>query len=337
MSGAPPSEPPSNQLLSSYKSWQERTAFTTRTITVSVVILSVLALFGLDLTTQLGNIPAFSVFHFEVYRLILSPFVNNSVITSIIMLLFFPAMGTQIEQQMGSAAFAGLFLSLTLCTNLAFAAICTFLSFFGMPEALLLDCSGFWVQLFSIITLDCMKNPELPRRLMCFPFDIPSMYFPLALFGFFCLFGGFQLSFAVGILVGYAWHRGHLDMFKLSDSYVESLEDTGGMLYSTSRNSTGWIFTVRGASATPSNGGAGYSAVSTSEHGGTMQRSGPSSIGGFGGSTAPTANAIKPGESFPGRGNTAGGPASAPAPTRAEDMKARRLAALAPQDASERV
>jgi hypothetical protein len=320
---APASEPPQNQLLATYQAWQAKTAYVTRAIIISVGVLSVLSLIGLDLTMYLGNTPAFSVFHFEIYRLVLSPLVGNSIITLIIMLFFFPAMGTQMEQQMGSAAFGGLVVSLTLIINFTFAFACTFLSFFGMPEALLQECAGFWVVLFAIITIDCQKQPDAPRRLMCFPCDIPSMYFPLALFGFFCLFGGFQLSFAVAIVVGFAWSRGMLDKAKLSDSFVESLEESGGLLYNTSRDATGWIFTVRGGDGGSAPGGGGaYSAVRTNE---------PMNRGGFGGASASDAGAggnaagsAKPAEKFPGHGNAAGGTRAV-----ADDMKARRLAALA--------
>ena len=321
-----PAEQPgaTNQLLSSYKAWTEKTGYMTRTITITVGVLSLLSLFGMDFTMYLSNIPAFSVFHFEIYRLVLSPFVNNSIITFIIMLLFFPTMGTQMEQAMGSAAFGGLFLSLTLCTNLAFAFICTFLSFFGMPEALLSECAGFWVQLFSIITIDCMKNPDQVRRLMCIPFDIPSMYFPLALYAFFSLFGGVQLSFGVAILVGYAWSKGVLDKFKFTDNYCESLEDTGGFFYNIARNSTGWIFTIRSDGTSSGNNTGGYSMVSMndSSHGNSMGSFGGASTSNTG-NTAPT----KPGEQFPGRGNTAGGSRA----IAVDEMKERRLAALAAQ------
>jgi len=333
-SGGQPSQPPQeNQLLSAYKGWQEKTAYATRFLVLTVTILTILSFVGLDLTLYFSNIPAFSIMHFEIYRIVLSPFVSNSFITLILMLFFFPQMGTQLEQQLGSAAFGGLVLSLTLITNTAFAALCLFLSIFGMPEAMLYECAGFWTVIFSLITIDCMKNPEQPRRLLCFPWDIPSQYFPLAMYAFFCLFGRFELSFLVAIGTGYAYAKGFLDKAKFSEPYLESLEDTDGVLYNTSRTGTGWIFTIR----QDGSGGGMYAPVSTAESAQQMNRSslgGGSTRGGFGGnarsalgSASSGSGVSKPGEQFTGRGNVLANSGGSLQLSDAE-VKARRLAML---------
>ena len=329
-SGGQPEQPQENQLLAAYKGWAEKTAYTTRTIVLTICILTLLSIFGLDFTLYFANIPAFSIMHFEIYRIVLSPLVSNSFITLILMFFFFPTMGTQLEQQLGSAAFGGLVLSLTLITNIAFAALCLFLSIFGMPEAMLWECAGFWTVIFSLITIDCMKNPEHPRRIMCLPWDIPSQYYPLALFGIFCLIGRFELSFLVAIGTGYAYSRGFLEKAKFSEPYLESLEDTDGMLYNTSRNAAGWIFTIR-QDGSSGGGGGGYAPVSTTDGALQMNRSTGGSggtRGGFGGSSsaaAASATPSKPAEQFTGRGNVL---ANSTLSLSDDEIKARRLAML---------
>jgi len=331
-SGQQPGQPPQeNQLLAAYKGWQEKTAFVTRFLVLTVSILTLLSFVGLDFTVYFANIPAFSIMHFEIYRIVLSPFVSNSFITLILMLFFFPQMGTQLEQQLGSAAFGGLVLSLTLVTNIAFAALCLFLSIFGMPEAMLYECAGFWTVIFSLITIDCMKNPEQPRRLLCFPWDIPSQYFPLAMFAFFSLFGRFELSFLVAIGIGYAYSKGFLDKAKFSEPYLESLEDTEGVLYNTSRTGAGWVFTIRQDGS--GGGGGGYAPVNTTESAQQMNRSlgGGSTRGGFGGSASASSGAAnsgsKPAEQFAGRGNVLANSGGSLLLSD-DEVKARRLAML---------
>jgi hypothetical protein len=38
-----------------------------------------------------------------------------------------------------------------------------------------------------------------------FFFSVPTLYYPLALFGLFSIFGGFQFSYLLSIGVGYAY------------------------------------------------------------------------------------------------------------------------------------
>lgn len=66
------------------------------------------------------------------------------------------------------------------------------------------------------------------------------MYMPLALYFLICIFEGFQLSYALSILVGYMSQKGYLDRFKPSSYYFEQLESANGWLHSISR-SRGWV------------------------------------------------------------------------------------------------
>ena len=83
---------------------------------------------------------------------------------------------------------------------------------------------------------------------MFIPVDIPSKYFPLALYGLFSLFGGPQLDLLVAIFVGYLSSKGHLDRVKPSSYQLEQLEAAGpgpggllrGLFHSVSR-ARGWV------------------------------------------------------------------------------------------------
>jgi hypothetical protein len=81
--------------------------------------------------------------------------------------------------------------------------------------------------------------PDVPRRLMCIPIDIPSRYFPLVLYLFFTLLSGPELSYALGMFVGYLYMIGKLDSIKPSTQRLQHIE-TAGFLSSLSRYS-GWI------------------------------------------------------------------------------------------------
>lgn len=66
------------------------------------------------------------------------------------------------------------------------------------------------------------------------PVDIPSKYFPLVLYGFFCLFSGLLLSYFLSIVIGYCYAMGYMEKFKISDTALGQSE-ASGVLASVSR------------------------------------------------------------------------------------------------------
>lgn len=47
---------------------------------------------------------------------------------------------------------------------------------------------------FALLVTECMAMPDVPRQMLFIPVQIPSKYFPLVLYVFFCLFSGPQLG-----------------------------------------------------------------------------------------------------------------------------------------------
>lgn len=152
--GGTAANPPSNPFLDSYRAWSERTPFITRITTILVLVVYILSFF-FDLDNYLTNIPLRSVNYFEFYRILLSPLVGNSIIFLIIMLLSFPAIGTKMENSMGSGAFLFLMLTIDIAINLSFLSLCYILYFSGVSDALLWPCADFWTILFALISIDC--------------------------------------------------------------------------------------------------------------------------------------------------------------------------------------
>ena len=328
---------PGGSILSSYNSWAAGVPFVTRSTLVSISVIGILSLFGLDFSDYLANVPYFTLYRFEIYRILTSVFMNNSIISVIFMWLFFPAMGARMEQQQGSATFGWLLYASAIAINLAFVAICFVGSMF-YGGVILAECSGFWSVLFTLITLDCLAMPDQPRRLLCIPVDIPGPYFPLALFAFFSFFGGFRLDLALGIAVGFGYKEGYLEKLKPADGYLRRTRgQEGSILYNAARNYDGYIF-VQNAS---------YDPMPHEASGGSAPALGSSTIPSFsnitgfggqgGGQQAAEATAVPVAEveAFPGRGTKLAGDGGGwgidGGTVSKEDAKARRLAALEQQ------
>ena len=62
-------------MLSSYNAWKASVPFVTRTVLLTVTVLGILSLIGFDFGDYLANQPAYTLYYFEVYRVVLSVFV----------------------------------------------------------------------------------------------------------------------------------------------------------------------------------------------------------------------------------------------------------------------
>lgn len=154
------SQPPAsndNPVLTYYREWSEKTPYVTR-VTMIVLVVSYLVSFFVPSDSVLGNTTYFSILNFEVYRLILSPLVGNSIFNIVLIALFFPGMGGRMESSLGSSAFLVLMGTLTLMTNVIFVVLCIFLYYVAnVAEAVFYTCSGFWLVLFGLITIECLQ------------------------------------------------------------------------------------------------------------------------------------------------------------------------------------
>ena len=146
-----------NPILTFYREWSDKTPFVTRSAMI-LLLVTYLVSFPVDLDAYFGNVPYFSILNFEVYRLFLSPFVGNSIFNVVLMALFFPAMGARMESSIGSSAFLILMGTLSTMTNVAFVLICLLLYYVGnLALAVFYSCSGFWLVLFGLITMECLQ------------------------------------------------------------------------------------------------------------------------------------------------------------------------------------
>ena len=330
-----------NPVLNAYQAWAERTPAVTRSTMVAVVGLYLFSWIW-DLDRALGNVTDCTLFRFEVYRIIFSPIVGNSLLNTIVLGLFYPLMGSRMESSIGSSLYLWLLGFITVLTNVVFNLCCLLLYFANMPEALFYSCSGFWVPLFGLITIECMLTPEAPRQLMFIPVNIPSMYFPLVLYAFFALFSGPQLDFLLALGVGYLYSKGFFDRFRPSSTYLESLEAAGGVLHQISRvrgyvlagglGHDAWLPTNAAQVVRESGDSRGsYQPVQQQQQqqgssGGWGGIAGFGSSSSSGGATAASGSGGEKVEAFPGSGHKLA--SSAPAPASKEAIAARRLEKL---------
>lgn len=150
------STPPPNPVLQYYQNWSEKTPYVTRTTTIGLVVIFLLTIFW-NADVYLGNTTYFTLMSFEIYRIILSPLVGNSVFALVFIFLIFPQLGMKLESTMGSGQFLSTMGTITILSNVGFNVICLLLYFMKNAEALFWNACGFLPIIFGVLTIECMQ------------------------------------------------------------------------------------------------------------------------------------------------------------------------------------
>jgi hypothetical protein len=138
----------------------------------------------------------------------------------------FVQLGRSLEAKWGSLKLLAFMLQTALLVNVVFTAVCLALYYAsGSPLVLLATSQGFWTILMTLITLDC-HSPNSPptRRLLFLPFQIPTVYYPIALLALFTLFSGVRVDMYTATAIGYAQVHGYFTQWEVTEQTLRGLE-----------------------------------------------------------------------------------------------------------------
>ncbi|KAL3758603.1 hypothetical protein ACHAWU_008357 [Discostella pseudostelligera] len=287
--------PPPNPVLTAYESYLRDTPLITRYV-LNATVISYFTSFFFNPAFLLANIPVFTIFKFQLYRIVTSPLICTDILSLFFTFMGFMNHGVRLEQSMGSSLFAALFFTLTIVTNTLFLILSILLWGVTSSSNYLAAASlGIWTVLLGIIAVECSEAPRDTKRRLFF-IEVPALYYPLVLLALFSMFAGVKLPYCLGVAVGYAYGHGKLNRLKVKVETARKWEnrETGGCL-------SGFVqragFVTLGMASGPNawltgNGGTG--------------RTGDSSGGGGGGGPVPVRAPIDPAStttsSFPSTG-----------------------------------
>mmetsp|Transcript_38452 Transcript_38452/g.82045 ORF Transcript_38452/g.82045 Transcript_38452/m.82045 type:complete len:343 (-) Transcript_38452:226-1254(-) len=223
--------PPPNPVATAYESYVRDTPLITRYVLNSILI-SFFAGFFFSPAYLLANIPMFTIFKFQLYRVVTSPLICTDILSLFFAFMGFMNHGVKLEQSMGSSLFAVLFFTLTIATNVLFLIISILLWGLTNSDSYLVGASlGIWTVLLGIIAVECSEAPPETKRRLFF-LEVPTLYYPLVLLALFSMFAGPRLPYFLGVAVGYAYGHGKLDRWKVKVETVRKWEnrDQGGCL-----------------------------------------------------------------------------------------------------------
>ena len=184
----------------------------------------------------LANIPYFTIYGFQIWRLFTTAFITTGLLSIIFSLLFWYRDAVQLERENGTIKYMLTFFMQNFFIQILYCSITLIISIIIQNTILLrtkitprgVRNEGLWPILMCDLTLLCLNNPEADMRFFFFPCNIKAKYYPLVLFAIFTVLSGFNIDFEIlcGIGFGFLYHYYLRNKLEISDTFALRVENS---------------------------------------------------------------------------------------------------------------
>ena len=197
---------------------------------IITIILFVLNIKLKCISFYLINIPYYTVFHLQIWRLVTSVFVTTNIFQIILAFFVWIKYASLLETSLGTIKYTLIFFINAICIQIANLFI---LSTFYLintkyfkPEFKYQKNCGIWGIVMCEMTLLCLSNPESPMKLFLLPFTIKAKIYPILLIFLFMLVNYLEMDAEIlsGVLFGFIYYYYLKSNLQISDSFVQKLE-----------------------------------------------------------------------------------------------------------------
>jgi membrane associated rhomboid family serine protease len=190
-------------------------------ITITSYFLSWFTNFMLNFT----NIPLYTIYKFQLWRLMSSVFMTLSIINILFAFIAWLPDALKLEKSTGTVRYFFNFMINSILIQIMYTTMILIISLF-LNQILLMPSSGLWPMILAEITMLCLSNPNGQLQMMFIPCMIPSKFYPWALFGFFTLLNmNLQFDILAGILYGYLFFYFLKNKLQFSDEFISRAEN----------------------------------------------------------------------------------------------------------------
>ena len=213
-----------------------RMPFFIKIVVFSTLIFYLINLFTSYISFYLVNIPYFTIWNFQIWRLVTTPFITTSIINIILSLLFWYRDAVKQEEEKGTIKYMLNFFIMSFFIQSLYCLLMLLITLIVQNTVILrlklntgtLENSGLWPILMCELTLLCLSNPDQEMRFFCFPCIIRAKYYPLVLFCFFTIISGFNVDFEIICAIGFGFlFQYHLyNKLEISDSFALKVENS---------------------------------------------------------------------------------------------------------------
>ena len=186
-----------------------------------------------SISFYLSNLALYTIFHFQIWRLITTSFMTTSVLNILFAMISWVKDASSLENKLGTIKYMLIFFMNTFFIQIIYCLILLIAYIISRNKNILIlnyyngkvENSGLWPIIMAELTLLCMSNPESLMRLFFFPCEIKAKFYPFILFTIFLILN-FQIDFGVlsRIIYGLLYHFFFRKHLQISNKFVEIIE-----------------------------------------------------------------------------------------------------------------
>ena len=230
-------------------SFIDKLPFFIRWVMFLTLIFFILNFFTPYIAFYLSNIPYFTIFKGQIWRLFTTAFITTNLINVIFSLFIFYRYSIQNERDIGTVKYMLYFFRNCFFIEVIYCLILLIISLIIQNSIMLkmkltmggVRNDGLWPILMCEITLFCLSNPEQPMRFFFFPCVFKAKYYPLILFAVFTVISNFNIDFEIlsGIAFGFLCHYYLKNKIEISNTFAIKMENS--ILCKWMKNKNGFI------------------------------------------------------------------------------------------------
>ena len=214
----------------------EQMPFFVKIIVFSTLIFFIINLFTPYISFYLADIPYFTIFYFQIWRLLTTAFITTGLLSIVFSLLFWYRDAVKQEQEKGTVKYMLNFFMMTFFIQVLYCLILLLISLIIQNTIMLkikitlggVRNEGLWPILMCDLTLLCLSNPDANMKFFFFPCIIKAKFYPIVLFCIFTILSGFNIDFEIlcGIAFGFIYHYYLKNKIEISNNFALKVENS---------------------------------------------------------------------------------------------------------------
>lgn len=196
---------------------------------VRFIFISTISLYLISWFTSaveyLMNIPRYTMFYIQLWRLFTSALVTPNIISIIFGFISWLPDAIRLENTSGSVRYTMNFMINATLINVGYCLVMLLLSIMS-SSVLMIPSAGLWPLIMAEISMLSLANPNNQVSMFFIPVQFSAKYYPWALFLFFSLMNmNIQFDILVGVCYGHLFFFYLRDRIQFSDTFITKCEN----------------------------------------------------------------------------------------------------------------
>ena len=205
-------------------------------IVLITITLYLINRFAFNLSLYISNIPFYTIYKYQIWRLFSTSLMNTGIINIALSLVLWIKLGAILEDSTGTILYLFIFMINSTLIQIIYTILIFVISLIIKNKNILLlkldnnyivTNSGIWPYIISELTLLSLSNPNQIIKLFFFP-DIKAKFYPIIVFIIFALLNNLIIDLEVfcGILYSFLYHFFIKSKLNFSKKCIKNLEDS---------------------------------------------------------------------------------------------------------------